>query len=155
MEVSKVFTHHVVGIPRTASLAEAARLMKNQEVGALIVTDDFPQGPRAAGIVTDRDLVLHAMADSLAPTSFCVGDVMTEVPGTVPAHADIHDAIELMRMGGYRRLAVTDVQGDVLGILSFDDIVQALAADFVSLAALLQSEREREHERHLQFSTHA
>src|SRR5204862_204356 len=105
---------------------------------------DPPADGRAIGVVTDRDLVLQAMSKGLS-ASTPVGEVMSGDPQTVARNADIHDAICLMRLGGFRRLAVVDEREEIVGMLSLDDVIQAMASDLVSVASLIQVEREREH----------
>jgi len=147
MNVDRICSSRIVSVPRGASLAEAASRMKERHVGALLVTDDTGDGERAVGIVTDRDLVLYALAEGLGPTEVCVEDVMTPALATVRADAGVFEAAEAMRAAGVRRLAVSGEGGEIVGIVSLDDIVDAIAAELGSLALALRREREREQTR--------
>jgi CBS domain-containing protein len=69
---------------------------------------------------------------------------MTHGLAAIAATADIHEAMEAMRAKGIRRLAVTRGDGMLVGIVSFDDVIDALAAELTSLAGIIRSERERE-----------
>ena len=144
MRVDRVYTRKIVGTTRSASLAEAAELMREHHVGALLVTNDPPDEANAIGFVTDRDVVVQAVAKGLDPREISVAAVMTPVVGTISEKADLHEALELMRGAGARRLVVTRGEGQVVGILSLDDVIDGIAADMSSLTALVKSEVERE-----------
>jgi CBS domain-containing protein len=144
MNVERICSRSIVTVPRGANLGEAAALMKRHHVGALLVTEDGPEVSRGVGIVTDRDLVLYALAEGIGPTDACVEDVMTQALATVPRDASLFETAEAMRASGVRRLAVSDAGGTLLGIVSMDDIVEAVAAEFASIAQTLRVERERE-----------
>lgn len=147
MNVDRICSRGIVSVRGEASLAEAAELMKAQHVGALLVTGDEADAGRALGIVTDRDLVLYALAEGIGPSDVCVADVMTPALATVPASAGLFEAAETMRAAGVRRLAVSDESGDLVGMVSMDDIVEAIAAELGSIALALRREREREQTR--------
>jgi predicted transcriptional regulator len=108
------------------------------------VTGDQPHDTTVVGFVTDRDIVVQAVAMDISPREITVGDVMTPVVATVPETADIFEALETMRSGGMRRLVVTDAENRIAGFLSLDDIVDGLAAELASVSALLKTERARE-----------
>jgi CBS domain-containing protein len=144
MSIERVYTRNVVGAGRSTSLQQTALLMREHHVGTLLVTEDEPNENKAIGIVTDRDLVVHAMAEGIMPDEMSVQDVMTPGLASVSAKADLHEALETMRTGGLRRLLVAGDDGEIAGIISLDDIVDALAADLSSLAGVIRSERERE-----------
>jgi len=144
MSIERIYTREIIGTQRSASLQEAAVLMRKHHIGTLVVTEDDPNNDQAVGIVTDRDLVIHAMAEGISAGEISVGEVMTPGLASVPLRADLHEALETMRAGGLRRLIVKGEDGGIAGILSLDDIVDALAADISSLAGVIRSERERE-----------
>lgn len=137
--------------------------MRQHHVGALLVTDDAPNEKQVVGIVTDRDLVLQAMALGLGPGDATLADVMSGELVTVGADAKLHDAIEEMRRHGIRRLGVMGDEGTLVGLISFDDVVDAIAArlagsakgaadlamaaELEALAGILRTEREREESR--------
>lgn len=144
MKVDTVLTPAVVRIERSATLAEAAGMMRDRHVGALLVTDDIPHTQRLVGIVTDRDIVLKGVAEDLAPRAASVSQVMTAGTASVPLGAPLSDALATMRSHGIRRLLVTQHDGRLAGIVSLDDIVDALGHEFAGLAGILRSELERE-----------
>jgi predicted transcriptional regulator len=144
MKVERVYTRSIVGVPRSSDLRNAAVLMHKYHVGALLVTGDDPDEPLVEGFITDRDIVVQAVAADLAPREVTVGDVMTPVVATIGEQADLFEALELMRSGGIRRLVVTDADNRIAGFLSLDDVIDGLAAEVASLAKLIRNERVRE-----------
>jgi len=140
MKVDRIFTRHVLATTRSASLSEAAAAMHRYQVGALLVMEDGNASGKPVGIVTDRDLALHGFAS----TDGYVGQAMTPVVATVSSEADAHEALELMRAHGVRRLIVTDTRGEVCGIVSVDDLVDGLSADLAAAAAVLKGEIRRD-----------
>jgi len=163
MNVGQIRSRHIVRAPRSCRVGEAAALMRQHHVGALLVTNDVPDDARVVGIVTDRDLVLQVLALGLGPGDAALGDVMSTDLATVGADAPLHEAIEEMRRHGVRRLGVTAEDGDLVGLISFDDVLDAIAAqvagsakdaselamaaDLEALAGVLRTEREREESR--------
>lgn len=143
MNVDRIYSRNIVSAPRSSSLGEAAALMRQHHVGALLITDDSLNENQVLGFVTDRDLVLQGLAEGVGPEDAAVGDVMTPNIASIASNADIHKAMEMMREHGIRRLAVSDSQ-QLVGVLSMDDIVDALAVETGSLAGILRTERERE-----------
>ena len=146
MNVGRIYTRNLVTVPRSGSLQQAAALMRSNHVGALLVTGEDKLSDRAFGIVTDRDLAVQAMAEGVSPGIATVGEFMTDSLATVSESADVHEAIEIMRAEGIRRLAVTGRDGEILGVLSFDDVVDAIAVELSSLAQALKTEWAREAE---------
>ena len=144
MNLERISSRPVIRAPRSSTLRDAADLMRRHHVGALVVTDDAPNDHRVAGIVTDRDLVLKAVAQGISPTEATLDDVMSEGLATVKGQADVRTAMEVMRAHGVRRLAVTDEAGAVTGFVSFDDVVAALAAEMTTLARIVEAEQEHE-----------
>jgi CBS domain-containing protein len=144
MKVSRIYTRNVVSATRSATLQEAALLMRDRHVGALLVTEDEPDGDRAIGIVTDRDMVVHATAEGLDPQATTLADIMTPSIAAIRRDADAHEAMAVMRKYGVRRLAVTADDGSIVGVLSLDDITDALAVEMSGLAQVIRTEHDRE-----------
>jgi CBS domain-containing protein len=144
MNVDRIYTRDVIAIPRSRTLKEAAQVMASEHVGCLIVTDDPPHERRAIGIVTDRDMVVQAMAAGLDAHETPIGAVMTPKLAHVTEGADTHRALEQMAEFGVRRLAVTSESGQIIGVLSLDDVVDGIAVEMSDLARILRRERSRE-----------
>jgi CBS domain-containing protein len=144
MNVTRLYTRDVIAIPQSTLLKEAARLMSAHHIGCLMVTDDPPLERRAIGIVTDRDLVVYAVARGADPNATSVGHVMTPQIARVSENADARRALEIMAELGIRRLAVTRDSGEIVGVLSYDDLVIGLATEMTDLARINREERNRE-----------
>ena len=104
------------------TVTEAAKKMKSAETGALLVTD----GDELKGIVTDRDIVLRAVAEGNDPDDTKVEDVCSTDTTSIESDASIDDAIKRMRDDDIRRLPVVD-DGEPVGIISLGDL--AIAKD--------------------------
>ena len=111
--------------PRTVeaggTVADAAREMRDGDVGAILIMD----GNDLGGIITDRDIVVRAIADGRDPGSTLVGDIDTGGLITIDVNQSAHDAAQLMRENDVRRLAVTEGNRPV-GIISIGDLAVEL-----------------------------
>jgi signal-transduction protein with cAMP-binding, CBS, and nucleotidyltransferase domain len=112
-----------VTIDGAASIADAARLMDADAVGALVVTD----GDRPVGIVTDRDLVVRAIARDV-PADARVDAVMSSGIMALGADVDVRQALPIFRSHAIRRLPVVE-SGKIVGMLTADDLLIDLIAD--------------------------
>jgi CBS domain-containing protein len=139
MKIERLYTRRIMATRRSASIAEAAATMQRFSVGSLLVMEDGA-GHKPVGIVTDRDLALQGFASE----SSQVGSVMTPIIATIREDADIHEALEIMRAHGVRRLLVTGPDAALRGILSIDDIVDGLSADLAAAAAVLKGDVKRD-----------
>jgi CBS domain-containing protein len=143
MNLASLCTREVVGIPAAATLREAATLMCEEHVGALVVvTSEEP--PKVVGIVTDRDLALEALGRDQPASPLLIGHLVRGRPLGVPGSAGIHEAAASMEKGGVRRLLVLDDDGGVIGIVSADDLLHAMTDDLALLSKSLRSGIARE-----------
>jgi len=143
--VRDVANRQVVTVAPETTLAQCARTMRDQHVGSVVVIrGDHPES-RPIGIVTDRDIVLEAVAPSLDPSAITAGEVMSPSLGTVSEDDDILDALARMREYGVRRLPVIDTSGRLAGIVAVDDLLSALAQQLDSAVDVFAAERAKEH----------
>lgn len=148
MNVGSICKREIVCIDRQRTAQEAAALMRDQHVGALVVTADMPDGKQVAGIVTDRDLVVEALARGLDGSQLSIGLMAGANIVSVVATAGLDEAVKAMQEGGVRRLLVTTGEGKVIGIVSFDDILDALSNQMIGLAKTLRNGLQRERSAH-------
>jgi CBS domain-containing protein len=127
-----------------ASLASAARLMREQHVGALVVVDRQDQGDTVAGILTDRDIVVSAVALDRDAREVPVGEAMSREVVTAREDEPMIGVLATMRARGLRRLPVVGPHGVLVGLLSFDDLLAAVAIQMQGLAEALIAERQHE-----------
>jgi CBS domain-containing protein len=135
----------VTANPETTA-AQAARLMREHHVGSLVVVDADVDSGRPLGIVTDRDLVLAVMAEDLDASLFTVGDLMSTDLAVATVDAGLMLAVTTLRERRLRRLIVVDELGRVTGVLTLEDLLDALATELGTLAQALRGARDRERE---------
>jgi CBS domain-containing protein len=112
----------MTGRPRCVSLdtsvSEAARLMESEDVGSLPVLD----GDQLAGMVTDRDIVIRAVAKEKNPKGMPVREVATHDVVTIRADEDLSEALKLMASHQVRRLPVVDDDNRLVGVVAQADV---------------------------------
>jgi CBS domain-containing protein len=116
--VADVMTRKVVYLPGDTMLDEAAQAMRDQGIGDVVVTN----GPTMSGMVTDRDIVVRAIAEGLPPESTTLASIATLELIMVEQSATVDEAVQAMRERGVRRLLVCDADRKVVGILSLSDV---------------------------------
>jgi CBS domain-containing protein len=115
-KVRDLMTPGPIGVDYHQTVGEAARTMRDWGIGAVLVVN----GQSLYGLVTDRDLVVRAVAESSGPDE-AVGPLSSANLIGVQADADISEALRLMRQHAVRRLPVID-DGQVAGVVSFGDL---------------------------------
>jgi len=125
------------------NIVEAAKLMRVFNVGDLIVVNQRSEGNTPVGIVTDRDIVVSAVADNANLQGVTVGEIMSGELVTGREEEDLYSGIALMRQHGIRRLPVVDKAGHLSGILSVDDILEFLGEEVNSLIGLVYKEQHK------------
>ena len=116
--VAEVMTRQVVYLPEDTMLDEAAQVMRDQGIGDVVVT----RGPTMVGVVTDRDIVVRAIAENLSPQTTTLGAVTSHELIMVEQSATVDEAVRAMRERAVRRLLVCDADRKVVGILSLSDV---------------------------------
>lgn len=113
------------------SVAEVARTMRDARVGSVVVTRrGYP-----VGIITDRDLALRVVAEGRDPTRTPASEVVTYDPFVIEDDAEIETAAARMREHGVRRLPIVDGSGNVVGMVTADDLMALLGREFADLCA--------------------
>ncbi|MDP8968744.1 MAG: CBS domain-containing protein [Actinomycetota bacterium] len=116
-QVQEIMTHDPVTVDVAATLVDVARRMREHDIGAVIVTE----ADKARGILTDRDIVVRAVADGRDPHQVRVQDVRSADLETLKPQDSLDSAVEAMRRHDVRRLPVVDGEQPV-GILSIGDL---------------------------------
>jgi CBS domain-containing protein len=115
--VEEIMTRDPRTVSEDDSVLEAARIMRDENIGDVIVMHDGEVG----GIVTDRDIVIRGVAEGRDPDSTKVGDVCTKEFEAIEPSTSVDDALRKMREADIRRLPV--VEGDrPVGIVSLGDL---------------------------------
>ena len=144
MDIGTVCTRQPVTVPANEPLSQVARLMHERHIGAVIVVKRPLDRIVPAGIITDRDVV-RAHVERHADLAMLDAErVMTREPLVLEAHTPLEEGIRRMRARGVRRAPVVDAAGALIGIVSSDDIVAAIAAELAELAQLIAAQPRRE-----------
>ena len=122
MLVREAMTSPVITVDEEASIVEVARVMEENNIGAVIVTRRDGQ---PVGIVTERDIVLRVVAKDSDPEEVKAGEVMSTPLRTVGPDTRLLDAMAMMNRLNIRRLGVT-YKGRLLGIISDRDILRVI-----------------------------
>ena len=118
MSVGEVMTRKVVYLPEATMLDEAAQAMRDQGIGDVVVTS----GRTMVGLVTDRDIVIRAIAENMPPKTTTLGSITSHELIMVEQSATVEEALQAMRERGVRRLLVCDADRKVVGIISLSDL---------------------------------
>ncbi len=145
MSIGEICSRETVFTTRETTVATAARLMRHHHVGTLVVVEQMNGGKRVpVGIVTDRDVVVEVMATGLDPNAITVGDIMGQELVTARESEGVLETMQIMRYKGVRRLPIVDKDGQLVGIVSIDDLLEVLAEEFSELAKIMAREQARE-----------
>jgi len=115
--VRDAMTEDPRSVATSASVVEAARIMREAHIGSLPVTD----GEQLVGMITDRDITTRVVAEAVDPQTTSVGDVYSRDVIRVEADEDDEEAVELMARHQVRRLPVVE-DGRLIGIVAQADI---------------------------------
>ena len=127
MNAGSLCTREVVTCRAGDTALDAAKLLRARHVGDVLVVDERDGVRVLRGIVTDRDLVLAVIANEVDPASVFVADLMSE-PLVVALETDgIDHVLRRMRLHGVRRVPVTNALGELVGVVSADDLLDAIA----------------------------
>ncbi|NVB84541.1 MAG: CBS domain-containing protein [Kofleriaceae bacterium] len=119
-QIQDIMTKQVHKVSDTATLLDVARLMRDQKIGDVLVTD---QGGSLCGIVTDRDIVVRADADGKALDKTKVGEICSGELVKLSPTDSVEDAVKLMRDRAIRRVPVVK-DGQAIGIVSIGDLAR-------------------------------
>jgi CBS domain-containing protein len=129
-------TSHPVTLLPDESLIVAAQRMRDNDIGDVLVVEN---DGRLRGIVTDRDMVVRAMAESMEAGNATINDVCSTDLVAVDVNEDSDRAVQLMRDRAIRRIPVVD-RGQVVGVISLGDM--AIERDPSSVLAQISAARE-------------
>jgi CBS domain-containing protein len=117
-KVRDLMSTELVKASGASTVAHAAHQMRAENVGTVIVEDEG----KVRGIVTDRDIVVRAVAEGRPPESTYLSDICSPAVTALSPDADLDQAIALMRENAIRRLVIEDPSGGAVGILSLGDL---------------------------------
>ena len=136
MRVGDLCDRKPVSVSVAAPASEAARLMCEESIGAVVVTA-APSG-HAIGMLTDRDLVCAQLDRAVDLGELRIGDIMTPDPLVLNEDAPLEQAIQLLRDRRVRRAPVVGRSGELIGVISFDNLLAQVSGNLRSLAQLAE-----------------
>ena len=116
-------TPNPVTMPATASVADAAQRMRDDDIGDVLITDSD-----SVAILTDRDITVRVVALGTDPKQAKVGEIASKGVTTVAPDAPVEEAMRLMRDNAIRRLPVVE-NGKPVGMVSLGDLAIDLDRD--------------------------
>lgn len=140
MKVTEIMTSVVQSLEPRDPVKNAAVIMCENDIGSVLVCDDS----RVRGILTDRDIVIRALAKSSDLSDVTVGEIMSTKPVCCAEDDTIKQAATIMETHQIRRLPVLDREGKLTGIVSLGDIATHVDNDHLS-ADLIEGLSRHEH----------
>jgi CBS domain-containing protein len=119
--VSDVMTKDVIAMRSDTPIVEASKAMRDRAIGDVVVLE----GDQVSGIVTDRDIVVRAIAEGRSPSDTTIGEIASSEVTTLAPDDDVDVAVGSMRQRAFRRLPVVE-SGRPVGIVSLGDLAVAL-----------------------------
>ena len=139
--VREAMTKDPRSIGPSASVVEAARVMRDEHIGSLPITD----GDTLMGMITDRDITTRVVAEAADLATTSVGDVYSQDLVSVEPDKDLEEALGLMARHQVRRLPVVE-GGRLVGIVAQADIALTLSEDEKKTGELVEAISERSEE---------
>ena len=149
MSIGEFCTRQVAILTQQESILEAAKVMRAQHVGDVVIVEQRDQQTVPLGILTDRDIIIEVIAKQISLDSVTAGDIMSPNLLTVRQSDTVADAIRKMRNKGVRRIPVVNDQGGLEGIFSLDDLLELLAEQLNDSVAIVHKETDKEQEQRL------
>jgi CBS domain-containing protein len=144
MTIGAICNHEVITVQRDATVSHAATLMRQYHVGDVVVIESHKNKIVPIGIVTDRDVVIEVVATELDSKVITAGDIMLTNLTVVKDSTGVIEGIQLMASKGVRRLPVVDDDGNLIGIVTLDDLLLLLAKEIGLLSKLVTHEQKNE-----------
>lgn len=135
MVAKDIMKTSVVTVPPSTPVMEAARIMREENIGSLVVVGI---DKRLLGIITDRDIVVSVVANGKSPLDVSVGDVMTSELITIQENESVFEILRVLGKNSIRRVPVLR-GGRLVGIVSVDDLIVLVVTELSNLASALSS----------------
>ena len=147
MAVREYCNRTVVTISGEETVIRAAQVMREKHVGDVVVVEEKDGKHFPKGLLTDRDIVIELIAESVNLEKVSVSDAMSSDLLVLAEGMEIDNAVSVMADRGVRRAPVVDEEGALTGILTLDDILESLVERLVNLSQLIYREQRQEHEK--------
>lgn len=144
LNAGDICTRNVAFAYKSMPVDEAARLMRENHVGTLVVVEETDLGRAVVGMLTDRDIVTSIVAKNLDPGIVRVEDAMSSDLVTAREEDTMLDLLGNMRRKGVRRMPVVDAKGLLVGLVALDDVIELVAQELQLVVQAMESGRKRE-----------
>jgi CBS domain-containing protein len=144
MTVGQICNRVVVFAFRNTPLPDAAKLMRENHIGSVVIVDESARGRIPVGMLTDRDIAIAVVAQALDPRTLTAGEVMSGELVTANEQDDMLDTLQRMRRRGVRRVPVLTASGTLAGIVTLDDLLELVAEQLGDVVKAIATEQSRE-----------
>lgn len=142
-----IYRSEVAVISANAAIEEAAKLMRDYHVGSVVVVESATDGSiRPIGLLTDRDIVVEVIAEGVNVSKVSVKDIMSPNPITAHHSASLDEIVKIMRESQVRRIPIVDDRNNLVGFVSFDDLLERVGQEIASLSELSRNQLKVEKE---------
>jgi CBS domain-containing protein len=150
MKVENMCSRRVATIHAGEPLLSAARTMREEHVGCVVVVEDRAGRAQPVGVITDRDIAVAVVARGIDQlSSLDARDVLAREVVACKEGDDVAGALERMLQHGVRRLPVVDARGALVGILSTDDVIGEFAQALMTISQIVAEQQRDERRRRL------
>ncbi|MFI5322736.1 MAG: CBS domain-containing protein [Thermodesulfobacteriota bacterium] len=137
MSIGHMCRRDVVTVEPGTTVSEVAKIMEDKNIGSVIVNG----GSDKFGIVTDRDIALRVVNRCLDPVRTPIEEIMTQNPVlTLRDNMGLLEALDQIRKSAVRRFPVVDMDGNLKGIITLDDIIRLLGKEIADVASVIENE---------------
>lgn len=131
-KIGSIAEKDYVTVSEDTLVAEAAKVMKKEDVSSVLVTNKSSNEP--IGIVTERDILYRVVAENMGPFKVPLKKIMSSPLISINEESSVADAISLMRRKHIRRLAVKNKEGKIIGTITLMSIIGNVPSDSIDLA---------------------
>jgi CBS domain-containing protein len=124
-KIREIMTSSPRTIEPSTPIVEAARLMRDEDVGPMPIVE----GERVVGMLTDRDIVIRAVAEGKDTKSLTAGEIASKQLVTIDPEQDLDEAARLMAQHQLRRIPVCEEDGRLVGIVAQADLALEATAE--------------------------
>jgi CBS domain-containing protein len=147
MILEKIANRNVVTIPEGATMETAAKTMRDQHVGCVVVVQEKGLRKIPVGMITDRDIVVSTSAFGIAPNTVYVRDVMSATLVTARKNDSFNHVLMLMKEHGVKRIPIVDSEGALMGIVTTHELMSVLADELNVLLKVTERQHQVETDR--------
>ena len=142
MNAGELCVRRVVTADPGESVVDAAKRMRDEHVGDLVVVERIGGKVHPIGLVTDRDLVTRSLAQGASGLDLRVSDVMVGGPVTATEDDHVETVLAKLKRHGIRRIPIVDHTGALQGIVTFDDVVTWIGEQLERATAIVEHQGE-------------